>query len=99
MLKRRLFLNDPHPRGLAFVSDIAPLLFDQALPLFKYVLPLASFCRAPYSCDETSIVKCVVKAGCSIGALAHIANEMGVDLSHVDRRVREPTADLGLFQR
>ena len=33
------------------------------------LLALASFGSAPYSLDETSVVKCVVKAGCSVGAL------------------------------
>jgi hypothetical protein len=46
-----------------------------------HLLPLASFGSAPYSLDEMSVVKCVVKAGCSVsaGALTQIADQMSVD--------------------
>ena len=59
-------------------------------------LPLASFGGAPYSVDETGVVKCVVKAGCVVGAHMQIANKMSIDLSYVDRRTHEPTGDRGL---
>jgi hypothetical protein len=32
------------------------------------LLPLASFCGAPYSVDETSVVKCMCKAGGVVSA-------------------------------
>ena len=41
-------------------------------------------------------MKCVVKAGCSVSALTQIADQMRVDLSHVDRRAHEATRDRGL---
>jgi hypothetical protein len=62
------------------------------------LLPLASFVGAPYSLDETGVVKCVVKAACAIRACIHIADKMRVDLSHVDR-AHEPAGDRGLVGR
>ena len=62
------------------------------------LLPLASFGSAPYRLDETRVVKCVVKAGCSVGALTQIADQMSVDLSHVDCRAHEATRDHGLVR-
>jgi hypothetical protein len=35
----------------------------EAFDLFEKILPLASFGCAPYSVDETGVVKCVVKSG------------------------------------
>ena len=71
----------------------------EALHLFKYVLPLAMFGGAPYSCDETSVVKCVFKPRCGVGIRLRIADKMSVDLCYVDRRAHEPTGERGLFRR
>ena len=59
----------------------------------RYLLPLASFGGVSYSLDQTGVVKCVVKAACVVGARMEIADKMSVDLSHVDRRAHEPTAN------
>ena len=42
-----------------------------------------------YSLDKAGVVKGVFKPGCAVGARMHIADEMSVDLSHLDRRTHE----------
>ena len=71
----------------------------RSLPLRELadLLPLASFCGPPYGLDETGVVNCVFKAGCVVSARVHIAEEMSVDLSHVDRGTHKPTGDRGLL--
>ena len=59
------------------------------------VLSLASFGGAPYSLDEPSTVKCVVKAGCDVCARTHIAREMCIDLPDIDRHLHSPVGDRG----
>jgi hypothetical protein len=56
------------------------------------LLPLASFGGAPYSVDEAGVVKCVVKAGCAVGARLQISDQMSIDLSHIDGY--DPIGDL-----
>ena len=58
-------------------------------------MPLAACGGARYGLNETRVVKCVVEAGCVIGARSHIADKMSVDLSHVDRH--RPGGDLARF--
>ena len=101
MLKWSLFLTaNPHSRGfVVYQTSRRSSWVVEALHLFKYVLPLATFGGAPYSCDEASVVKCVFKPGCSVGTRMYIADKMSVDLCHVDRRIHEPTGDRGLFRR
>jgi hypothetical protein len=65
----------------------------EAFDLFKNLLPLTSFTGAPYSLDETGVVKCVFKARCGAGILAQITNKLNVDLSQVDRGAHEATGD------
>ena len=55
----------------------------EAFDVFKNMLALTSFTGAPHSLDESRVVKCVVTAGCSVGALTQITDQMSVDLSHV----------------
>src|SRR6266566_6118897 len=65
----------------------------EAFALFKNLLPLTSFTGAPYSLDETGVVKCVFKARCSASTLAQVTNKLNVNLSHVDRGAHEATGD------
>ena len=69
----------------------------EAFDRFKNLLPLASLGGTPYSVDEAGVVKCVVKAGCAVSARMQIADNMGVDLPHVDHCAHEPTGDRGLL--
>jgi hypothetical protein len=75
--------------------------FKRVFGVFKVLtcdfLLLASFGGAPYSLDETGVVKGVFKARCAVGARMQIADKMSVDLSHVDRRTHESTGDRGLL--
>jgi hypothetical protein len=59
-------------------------------------LTLPLFGGTLYSGDQAGVVKCVVKAGCVVGARMQIADKMSVDLSHIDGRAHEATGDCGL---
>jgi hypothetical protein len=88
------------PLGWTVRSNSRQLLTKKSnLRLAAYVLPLPMFGGVPYSCDETSVVNCVFKPGCSVGTRMDIEEKMSVDLCDVDRRVHEPTGDRGHFRR
>ena len=61
-------------------------------------LSFTSFRGAPYSLDEPSIVKCVLKSRSSVGPIMQIADKLGVDLSYIDGRLHGPARDRGLVR-
>jgi hypothetical protein len=74
---------------ISFIGEIPEQVWCDLLKvLTRHSLPLAPFGGAPYRLDETGVVKCVFKAGCSVGTSMQIAQKMNVDLSNVHRRAR-----------
>jgi hypothetical protein len=87
------------PKRSRTIAPSCKKLFSQIcfLPTCD-LLPLSSFGGAPYSLDETSVVKCVVKAGCSPGGPPQIADQISIDLSHIDRRAHVAIRDRGFVR-
>ena len=91
-------LNQPPSVAKTHECLVIPATLNLSM-YFKKFLSLASFAGAPYSLDETGVMKCVFKAGRCVGASLQITEKVSVNLSHVDRRPHEPTRDRSLVGR
>jgi hypothetical protein len=54
------------------------------------VLPLAPFGGSPHGLDEVGVVNGMFKTGRGVGPRMHVADEMSIELSHIDGRPHEP---------
>lgn len=78
-LRRRSIRNPTRPRRLdLFAASIGQ------------VLPLAAFSGSPDGLDEAGVVNGVFKTGRGVGPRMHVADEMSIELSHIDGRPHEP---------